>query len=39
MNMDNLHDITAAEPMLRNIAGKSNVCVKFESHGLLSLRD
>jgi hypothetical protein len=25
--------------MLRNIAGKSNVCVKFENHGLLSLRD
>jgi hypothetical protein len=25
--------------MLRNIAGKSSVCVKFESHGLQPLRD
>jgi hypothetical protein len=33
MKIDNFHDITAAESMLGNVAGKSNVCVKFESHG------
>lgn len=35
MKIDNCDDITAAEPMLRNIADKSSVSVKFESHGLI----
>lgn len=35
MKIDNFDDITAAEPVLRYIADKSSVCVKFESHGLI----
>lgn len=39
MDIDDFDNITATELMLGNIPGKSSVGVKFESHGLQSLRD
>lgn len=39
MMIDNFHHIAPAEAVLGNIAGKSGVSVKFESHGVLLLRE
>ena len=36
MVIDNFHDIAPAEPVLRNVADKSSVSVKFEAHGSYS---
>ena len=31
--IDNLHDITGAETVLRNVASKSSVSIQFKAHG------
>ncbi len=33
MIIDNFHDITTPELMLRDVASKSSVGIKFEAHG------